>query len=421
MTRNIKDHPCFNKEAKGTYGRIHLPVAPKCNVQCNFCNRKYDCVNESRPGVTSVVLTPEQASIYLDYAVNKMPYLKVVGIAGPGDPFANPVETMTTFKRVHEKYPDMLLCVATNGLNIVPYLDELKDVDISHVSVTVNAIDPKVGARVYSWVRYKKKRYAPEEGAEILWNEQRAAIRGLKERGIVVKVNTIIIPGVNDSHIKDIARKMSEMDVDILNCIPLFKTKDTVFENIDEPSHARVAEIRKEAGAYISQMTHCERCRADAVGLLGARADHEMFQKMKECEAHMPVAREDRPRIAVASMEGVLINQHLGEATSLNVYEYVNGEIKLEEVRVTPPAGRGAERWQALAQEISDCSFLLVSGIGDAPRRTLEASGVLILVLEGLIDEALKALFNKESVNHLIKRERTVCSGGCSTKALGCM
>ncbi len=51
-------HPCFNEEAKHTSARVHLPVAPKCNIQCNYCNRKFDCVNESRPGVTSSVLAP---------------------------------------------------------------------------------------------------------------------------------------------------------------------------------------------------------------------------------------------------------------------------------------------------------------------------------------------------------------------------
>ena len=43
-------HPCFNAKVKGQFGRVHLPVAPKCNILCNYCNRKFDCVNESRPG-----------------------------------------------------------------------------------------------------------------------------------------------------------------------------------------------------------------------------------------------------------------------------------------------------------------------------------------------------------------------------------
>ena len=37
---DFSNHPCFSKDAHKKYGRIHLPVAPRCNMQCNFCNRK---------------------------------------------------------------------------------------------------------------------------------------------------------------------------------------------------------------------------------------------------------------------------------------------------------------------------------------------------------------------------------------------
>ncbi len=66
MALDLTQHPCFNSEARHRTARMHLPVAPKCNIQCNYCNRKFDCVNESRPGVTSAVLTPRQAVNYLD-------------------------------------------------------------------------------------------------------------------------------------------------------------------------------------------------------------------------------------------------------------------------------------------------------------------------------------------------------------------
>ncbi len=50
VQEKIQQHPCYSKEAH-QYARMHLPVAPACNIQCNYCNRKYDCSNESRPGV----------------------------------------------------------------------------------------------------------------------------------------------------------------------------------------------------------------------------------------------------------------------------------------------------------------------------------------------------------------------------------
>ncbi len=146
---NLENHPCFNEKARGKTGRIHLPVAPKCNVRCNFCDRKHDCLNESRPGVSSAVLSPPQAMNWLAEMIEQRPEIAVVGIAGPGDPFANPWETMETLRRVRKEYPEMLLCVATNGLSAAPYIEELAALEVSHVTVTVNAVAPEIAAKVY--------------------------------------------------------------------------------------------------------------------------------------------------------------------------------------------------------------------------------------------------------------------------------
>jgi nitrogen fixation protein NifB len=144
MTLKIADHPY-------TFGRLHLPVAPKCNIQCNYCSREFDCLNENRPRVTSKVLSPQQALYYLEQAMALSRNIAVVGIAGPGDPFANPDESMETLRLVRDKYPEMPLCVSTNGLDLLPYIDELARLQVSHVTITINAIDPQIGAEIYSW------------------------------------------------------------------------------------------------------------------------------------------------------------------------------------------------------------------------------------------------------------------------------
>ena len=55
-------HPCFG--AKQNRGRIHLPVAPGCNLECRFCDRKIN-EEENRPGVTARVIQPEEAVTYV--------------------------------------------------------------------------------------------------------------------------------------------------------------------------------------------------------------------------------------------------------------------------------------------------------------------------------------------------------------------
>ena len=348
----------------------------------------------------------------------------MVGLAGPGDPFANPEETMETLRRVRKNYPEMLLCVASNGLGIGPYIDELAQIQVSHVTVTVNAIDPAVAEKIYAWVRHGKRVLQPKEGVKLLLEKQLDAITRLKAKGIVVKVNSIIIPGINDEHIPEVAEKMGEMHVDILNCVPYYPNQGSTFEHIPEPSKEMIAHIRKESGKFIPQMHHCTRCRADAVGLLGEDMPQELLKSLKTCES-MPepqtlAINASRSLVAVASREGVLVNQHLGEADHLLIYGKKNDAVSLIESRRTPESGGGMRRWDELADSISDCSLLLVSGVGQNPRQALTRKGIEVVEIEGLIDEAVRTVFDGGSLRHLTKRKIAACGAECSGTGGGC-
>ena len=83
VEKRVKDlHPCFGHGKNK--GRIHLPVCPGCNIECNFCDRKINAT-ENRPGVTSAILTPAEALEALTRALELCPEITVAGIAGPGD------------------------------------------------------------------------------------------------------------------------------------------------------------------------------------------------------------------------------------------------------------------------------------------------------------------------------------------------
>ena len=73
------EHPCLSAQAHFRYGRIHLPVAPRCNIRCGYCDRRYDCANESRPGVTSEVISPEAALDRVERALRLDSRLRVAG------------------------------------------------------------------------------------------------------------------------------------------------------------------------------------------------------------------------------------------------------------------------------------------------------------------------------------------------------
>jgi nitrogen fixation protein NifB len=377
-------------------------------------------MNESRPGVTSAVLSPSQSLKYLVKAVEKLPDLSVVGIAGPGDPFASPEEVLETLRLVRQQYPEILLCVATNGLNIAPYVDRLAELQVSHVTITLNAIDPAIGASIYAWVRDGKTIYRGESAAGVLLQRQRSAIAALKQRGIVVKINTIVIPGINEDHIEEIAREMKRLDADIMNCVPMYPVADTPFEEKQELKPTEIVRLRKIAGSYLPQMNHCTRCRADAAGMLGEEQSAELVAIMGACAINAPEGHELRPYVAVASMEGVLVNQHLGEASHLWIFEHGPEGPRLIGTRETPEEGGGNLRWLELAESLRDCRALLVSGVGPNPRRVIEGKGIRVLEMAGFISEGVNSLYHAGDIPRAMRKHFRSCGAECQGSGMGC-
>jgi nitrogen fixation protein NifB len=420
LSDRLQRHPCFNAKMKGKFGRVHLPVAPKCNIKCNFCNRKYDCVNESRPGVTSTILSPDQALVYMEKVLEKEPRISVAGIAGPGDPFANPEETMTTMRLISEKFPETILCLASNGLAIGPYIEQLAEMNVSHVTITVNAVDPEIGAKIYRFVQDGKIVYHGVQCAQLLLERQLAAIAKLKKYGITVKINTIIIPGINDHHVEPIAVKMKELGVDLLNCMAMFPNVGTPFGELPQPGKKQMAEIRNMAEKYLPQMRHCTRCRADAVGLLDDDKTEEFRGCLSACASLPKVEGITRPYVAVCTNEGVLVNQHLGEAARLQIWEQKGDSFRMVTEREAPEPGGGVRRWTALAGLLRDCRALLSSNIGEVPATLLKESGVKAAVMNGFIEEGLAAIYAGKDVNTFKGRRQSCAEGGCTGSGGGC-
>ncbi len=264
---NLK-HPCFTKEASHTNARIHLPVARRCNISCNYCNRKYDCLNESRPGVTSEILSPQEAlKRYLFYK-EQLNNLSVVGIAGPGDALADWELTSETIRLIRQEDPDVLLCMSTNGLKLPALAPSIIEHGVSHVTVTVNTILPETGAKIYRYVNYQGRKYTGTKGASLLLEKQLEGIRYISQKGMILKINIVMIPGINDNEIPDIVGKMKALGVYITNIMPLIPVKGSEFENLPATNIRELSDMRMNCQTQMRQMFHCQQCRADAVGLL---------------------------------------------------------------------------------------------------------------------------------------------------------
>ena len=267
-----KAHPCFNEKMHDKVGRAHVPVAPKCNIFCNFCTRDIND-EENRPGVASCVMDADAAINHINEVTADAP-ISVVGVAGPGDSLANE-ETFEFFEKLAKEQPDLIKCMSTNGLLLPKYADKLAELGVNSVTVTINAIDPDIAVDIYSFIKYEGKVYKGYEAVEILIKNQLDGVEKAAANGLVVKVNSVLIPGLNDEHIVEIAREVEKRGAAMMNILPLIPLAK--MKHYPRPDCSMMESVREQVEEIIPVFRACTQCRADAYGIPGKKSeDHHL-------------------------------------------------------------------------------------------------------------------------------------------------
>lgn len=422
LLEKTKKHPCYSSDAHHKFARIHLPVAPKCNVQCNYCNRKFDCVNESRPGVTSEVLTPELAAKKFAWVKSEIDELSVVGIAGPGDALAEWQSTKETIQKIKRDYQDIIFCLSTNGLLLPEYAKEIVKLGIGHVTVTVNAIDPEIGAKIYRHVIYKNKYYQGVEAAQILLSNQLSGIEYLTAHGILVKINIVMVKGINDAHIPEVVKKVKGMGVFLTNIMPLIPAAGSAFADFPQTSMKEVNELRNVCELDIQQMRHCQQCRADAIGRLGEDRSQEF--RMCNCPStalKIPYDSRKQYKIAVTSKYGKLVDLHFGHATEFTIYQGNGENFKEIETRTAAKfcagmaeCGEEEAKRDEIFDALADVDAVVTMRIGQHAKDKLVERGIKAIEFCDSVDNGLTFAVNRLKGIPLVKKEGEVFDEGIS-------
>jgi nitrogen fixation protein NifB len=210
--------------------------------------------------VAERILTPENAGNLVG-KVRCLGPLRVVGVAGPGEPLANP-ETFETLRHVSYYFPDLLLCLSTNGLLLAEMLPEIISCKVQALTVTINAVSTAIASAIYGWARFAMHRYSGEEAAAEILSRQWHGLREAVRAGLLVKVNSVFIPGINERELPEIARRAAAIGAHRHNIMPLIPRNR--FRELCPPDREQLAFVREVCGRWLAQFTGCTQCRADA-------------------------------------------------------------------------------------------------------------------------------------------------------------
>ncbi|HBE49849.1 MAG TPA: nitrogenase cofactor biosynthesis protein NifB, partial [Cyanobacteria bacterium UBA11369] len=378
--------------------------------------------------------TPEEAAHKVLVVASKIPQMTVLGIAGPGDPLANPEKTFRTFELIADKAPDIKLCLSTNGLMLTEHVDKIKQLNVDHVTITINMVDPEVGTKIYPWVHYKRKRYRGIEGVKILHEKQMEGLQALREADILCKVNSVMIPGINDQHLVEVDKVIRDNGAFLHNIMPLISAPEhgTYFGLNGQrgPTPKELKALQDNCSGNMKMMRHCRQCRADAVGLLGEDRSQEFtkenflemtpeydIEKRQEVHAQIAKVREEQkavkeariaakkaanaPKIlvAVATKGGGMVNQHFGHAREFQIFEVDGTEAKFVGHRKVDQYCQGGfgeeESLDGMLKMLEDCKAVLVSKIGHCPQESLQKAGIEPVEAYDLIDKVALEFYQK--------------------------
>lgn len=128
-------------------------------------------------------------------------------------------------------------------------------------------------------------------------------------------------------------------------------------------------------------------------------------------------------KVAVASTDGININEHFGRAKEFLIYE-VNetGTYQFLESRQIPPA-TGSEHMHAASRAVellADVEAVLAAQIGPRAEMELMGKGVFALAVTGPVDQALPTYGRRGKLLKRIKASRPAAGCPGTSGAEGC-
>jgi len=114
-------------------------------------------------------------------------------------------------------------------------------------------------------------------------------------------------------------------------------------------------------------------------------------------------------KIAVASTDGIVVNQHFGRADKFLIIEADDGgNYKFIEIRTVEPICSSREhddkKLLETLKRIQDCRYLLVSKIGMVASAKAEQIGITPMEIPDMIENSIRKVISFEQIQNLFER-----------------
>jgi nitrogen fixation protein NifB len=236
---------------------------------------------------------------------------------------------------------------------------------------------------------------------------------------VLTKINSVLIPGVNDAHLIEVNREVKKRGAFLHNIMPLISEAEhgTVFGLTGQrgPTAQELKAVQDACMGGANLMRHCRQCRADAVGLLGEDRSEEFtldkiegmevvydLDKRRAYQDKVELERQSQHQAKVDALAAALdlenvdpgmqvllavategqgrVNQHFGHATEFQIFQVSKDAAMFvghRRVDLYCQGGYGEdEQLPSIVNAINDCHAVLVAKIGACPRDELTAAGI---------------------------------------------
>ncbi len=181
---------------------LRVSVTDRCDFRCEYCMAE-DMTFLPKSEVLSLEELDRLCTAFIDKGVDK---LRITG----GEPLVRRdiMSLLRSLSRHLKTGALQELTLTTNGSQLARFADELVDIGIKRINVSLDTLDPDQFARITRWGRL---------------DQVLNGIEAAKKAGLQIKINTVAMRGVNDNEANDLVEWCAAQghDLTFIETMPL--------------------------------------------------------------------------------------------------------------------------------------------------------------------------------------------------------